>query len=45
MRKLKTARETNLPSPSKTRLKDLIEEAGVDAYTEEEQAVGVPHDD
>jgi len=40
MRKLKTARETNLPSLSKARLKELIEEAVVDAYTEEEQAVG-----
>jgi len=40
MRKLKTARETNLPPLSKTRLKELIEEAVVDAYTEEEQAVG-----
>lgn len=40
MRKLKTARETNLPSLSKARLKKLIEEAVVDAYTEEEQAVG-----
>lgn len=40
MRKLKTARETSLPSPSEARLKELIEEAVVDAYTEEEQAVG-----
>ncbi len=40
VRKLKTARETSLPSPSKARLKELIEEAVVDAYTEEEQAVG-----
>ena len=40
MRKLKTALETNLPSLSKARLKELIEEAVVDAYTEEEQAVG-----
>jgi len=40
MRKLKTARETNLPSLGKARLKELIEEAIVDAYTEEEQAVG-----
>jgi hypothetical protein len=40
MRKLKTAFETKLPSLSKARLKELIEEAVVDAYTEEEQAVG-----
>ena len=40
MRKLKTALETRLPSLSKARLKELIEEAVVDAYTEEEQAVG-----
>ena len=39
MRKLKTALETNLPS-LKARLKELIEEAVVDAYTEEEQTVG-----
>jgi hypothetical protein len=37
---LKTAGETNLPSLSKARLKELTEEALVDAYTEEEQAVG-----
>src|SRR6266850_1727351 len=40
MRKPKTAPETNLPSLSKARLKELIEEAVVDAYTEEEQIVG-----
>jgi hypothetical protein len=40
MRKLKRALETRLPSLSKARLKELIEEAVVDAYTEEEQAVG-----
>jgi hypothetical protein len=40
MRKLKTAPETNLPPLSKARLKELIEEAVVDAYTEEEQIVG-----
>lgn len=40
MRKLKTAPEINLPSLSKARLKELIEEAVVDAYTEEEQIVG-----
>jgi Calcium binding len=40
MRKLKTAPEINLPSLSKARLKELIEEAVVDAYTEEEQNVG-----
>ena len=40
MGKLKTPLETKLPSLSKARLKELIEEAVVDAYTEEEQAVG-----
>jgi hypothetical protein len=40
MRKLKTAPEINLSSLSKARLKELIEEAVVDAYTEEEQNVG-----
>ena len=40
MRKPKTAPETNLASLSKARLKELIEEAVVDAYTEEEQIVG-----
>ncbi|HEY1468205.1 MAG TPA: hypothetical protein VGF61_04130 [Candidatus Acidoferrum sp.] len=40
MRKLKTALETNLPSLSNARLKELTEVAVVDAYTEEEQAVG-----
>jgi hypothetical protein len=39
-RKLKTAPEINLPSLSKARLKELINEAVVDAYTEEEQIVG-----
>src|SRR4029077_10226228 len=40
LRKLKTAAEINLPSLSKARLKGLIKEAVVDAYTEEEQIVG-----
>src|ERR1700730_6728537 len=40
MRKLRTAPEINLPSLSKARLKELIEEAVVDAYTEEEQIGG-----
>src|SRR5437773_8200609 len=40
MRKPKTAPETNLASLSKARLKELIEEAVLDAYTEEDQAVG-----
>lgn len=40
MQKLKAEPRTNLPSLSKARLKELIEEAVVDAYTEEEQAVG-----
>jgi hypothetical protein len=40
MQKLKAELRTNLPSLSKARLKELIEEAVVDAYTEEEQAGG-----
>lgn len=32
--------DTNLPSFSKAKLEKLIEQAVVDAYTEEEQAVG-----
>jgi hypothetical protein len=40
MQKPKAEPRTNLPSLSKARLKELIEEAVVDAYTEEEQAVG-----
>ena len=40
VRKLKPEPETNLPSVSKARLKKLIAEAVVDAYTEQEQAVG-----
>jgi Calcium binding len=40
MQKLKAEPRANLPSLSKARLKELIEEAVVDAYTEEEQAVG-----
>ena len=40
VRKLKPEPETNLPSVSKARLEKLIAEAVVDAYTEQEQAVG-----
>jgi len=40
MQKLKAEPRTNLPSLSKARLKELIEEAVVDAHTEEEQAGG-----
>ena len=40
VRKLKPEPETNLPSVSKARLEKLITEAVVDAYTEQEQAVG-----
>jgi len=40
VRKLKPKPGINLPSVSKAKLKELIEEAVVDAYTEEEQAVG-----
>jgi hypothetical protein len=40
LRKLKRGSGTNLPSLSRARLTRLIEEAVVDAYTEEEQAVG-----
>lgn len=39
-RKLKPEPETNLPSAGKARLEKLIAEAVVDAYTEQEQAVG-----
>lgn len=39
MRKLKTV-VTSLPSLSKARLKELLEEALADTYTEEERAVG-----
>lgn len=40
VRKLKREPDTNLPSFSKAKLEKLIEKAVVDAYTEEEQAVG-----
>jgi len=40
LRKLKGESGTNLPSLSKARLKELIEQAIVDAYGEEEQAGG-----
>jgi hypothetical protein len=40
VRKLKGCPGTNLPSFSKAKLEKLIEEAVVDAYGEEEQAVG-----
>jgi len=40
MRKLKAEPKANLPSLSRARLRELTEEAVVDAYTEEEQAVG-----
>ncbi|MGA7930830.1 MAG: calcium-binding protein [Candidatus Sulfotelmatobacter sp.] len=40
MQKLKAEPRTNLPSLSKARLKELIEQAIVDAYGEEEQAGG-----
>lgn len=40
VRKLKPDKKTNLPPVSKVRLKRMIEEAVVDAYNEEEQAVG-----
>jgi len=40
VRKLKREPDTNLPSFTKAKLEELIEEAVVDAYTEEEQAVG-----
>jgi hypothetical protein len=41
VRKLKPEPDTNLPSFSKAKLEKLIEEAVVDAYTEQEQAVGL----
>ena len=40
LRKLKGESGTNLPSLSKARLKELIEQAIVDAYGEEEQVGG-----
>ena len=40
LRKLKGEPGTNLPSLSKARLKELIEQAIVDAYCEEEQVNG-----
>ena len=40
IRKLKPEPETNFPSVSKAHLEKLIAEAVVDAYTEQEQAVG-----
>jgi len=40
IRKLKLEPETNLSSLSKAKLDALIEEAVVDAYGDEEQAVG-----
>ena len=40
LRKLKGESGTNLPSLSKARLKELIEQAIVDAYGEEERAGG-----
>jgi Calcium binding len=41
VRRLKPKPETSLPSVSKARLEKLVAEAVVDAYTEEEQAVGL----
>jgi len=40
LRKLKRELGTNLPSLSRAKLMQLIEEAVLDAYTEEEQAAG-----
>ncbi len=40
LRKLKKELGTNLPSLSRAKLTQLIEEAVVDAYTEEEQVAG-----
>jgi hypothetical protein len=40
LRKLKGESRINLPSFSKARLKELIEQAIVDAYGEEEQVAG-----
>src|SRR5260370_29588738 len=40
VRKLKRDPDTNLPLFSKAKLEKLIEQGVVDAYTEEEQAVG-----
>ena len=40
LRKLKAGPGTNVPSLSRARLMQLIEEAVLDAYTEEDQAVG-----
>lgn len=41
VRKLKREPDTNPPSFSKAKLEKLIEEAVVDAYTEQEQALGL----
>ena len=41
IRKLKPEPETNLPSVGKARLEKLTAEAVVDAYTEQEQEVGL----
>ena len=41
IRKLKPEPETNLPSLCKAKLEALIEEAVVDAYSEDEQKVGL----
>lgn len=40
IRKLKPEPEINRPQVSKAKLKDMIEDAIVDAYTEQEQTVG-----
>ena len=40
IRKLKSKPETNLPSVSRAKLNEMIEEAIVDAYNEDEQTVG-----
>src|SRR5437667_2081494 len=40
LRKLKAGPGTNVPSLSRARLMQLIEEAVLDAYTEEEQVAG-----
>ena len=40
IRKLKSKPETNLPSVSRTKLNEMIEEAIVDAYNGDEQTVG-----
>jgi hypothetical protein len=41
IRKLKPEPETNLPSLTKAKLEALIEEAVVDAYSDDEQKVGL----